>query len=186
MLLSCGGHDSSVDPQAEDICACSPTAPATSDYRHAAKHVPLPSGTPNEITVDTILGWPDGEPAFDAPRTGRELELFHIARAFLQFAWVRPSDCDITMEVSRTPDRNAPRVIVETSVDSEYCSSRRSLQQQLASLGEQVNKKSGELKQPRPVDVLGLAFQDFDHDRGSAQVATSWELHPAIVKLLPQ
>jgi hypothetical protein len=32
---------------------------------------------------------------------------------------------------------------------------------------------------------LGLAFEDFDHNRGSAQVATIWELHPAIVNLLP-
>ena len=31
------------------------------------------------------------------------------------------------------------------------------------------------------VDVLGLAFEDFEHDRG--HVATLWELHPAIVTL---
>jgi hypothetical protein len=186
MLLSCGGHDSSVNPQSEDICACSPSTAASSDYRHAAKHVPLPAGTADEITVDTVLGRPDGEPAFDAPRSGRELKLFHIAHAFLQFAWVRSTDCDVTMEIAGTADRNAPRVILETPVDSEYCSSRRSLQQQLAQFGEQVNKNSGELKEPRPVDVLGLAFQDFDHTRGSPKVATTWELHPAVVKVLSQ
>jgi hypothetical protein len=48
----------------------------------------------------------------------------------------------------------------------------------------------GELPQGLPADVMGLAFEDFDHSaiglqRGSAQVATVWELHPAIVTLLP-
>ncbi|HYL12778.1 MAG TPA: hypothetical protein VEV41_07070 [Terriglobales bacterium] len=36
-----------------------------------------------------------------------------------------------------------------------------------------------------PVDVVGLAFQDFEHNRGTLQVATEWELHPAIVTVLP-
>ncbi len=43
------------------------------------------------------------------------------------------------------------------------------------------------IAQPRPlalpVDVLGMAFEDFDHYRGSAQVQTIWELHPAIVTI---
>ena len=34
-----------------------------------------------------------------------------------------------------------------------------------------------------PVDVLGMAFQDFNHPRGTAHVATVWELHPAVVTL---
>lgn len=182
LITSCGGDETTTK---NNICDCSPTVAESSDYRHAAKHVPLPGGAPTEITVNTILGWPDTEPAFDAPRSGRELQLFHISQAFLQFAWVRPSDCDITMEISGTADRNAPRVIVETIVDSEYCPARTNLQQQLAALGEQVNTNSGDLKTPRAVEVTGLAFQDFDHQRGSALVATGWELHPAIVKVLP-
>jgi len=28
-----------------------------------------------------------------------------------------------------------------------------------------------------------MAFEDFDHNRGSVQVATIWELHPAIVTI---
>jgi hypothetical protein len=28
-----------------------------------------------------------------------------------------------------------------------------------------------------------MAFEDFEHNRGSAQVATLWELHPAIVTI---
>jgi len=43
------------------------------------------------------------------------------------------------------------------------------------------------IAQPRPlalpVDVLGMAFEDFDHNRGSVQVQTIWELHPAIVTI---
>ena len=28
-----------------------------------------------------------------------------------------------------------------------------------------------------------MAFEDFDHNGGSVQVATIWELHPAIVTI---
>jgi hypothetical protein len=42
----------------------------------------------------------------------------------------------------------------------------------------------GELPQSIRVEVIGLAFEDFEHNRGSAQVATVWELHPAIVNPL--
>jgi hypothetical protein len=28
-----------------------------------------------------------------------------------------------------------------------------------------------------------MAFEDFEHNRGSARVATVWELHPAAVNL---
>ena len=41
----------------------------------------------------------------------------------------------------------------------------------------------GELPRPLPVTVLGLPFEDFEHNRGSAQVATVWEIHPAIVTI---
>ena len=43
----------------------------------------------------------------------------------------------------------------------------------------------GELPQALPAEVLGMAFEDFEHNRGSGQVTTLWELHPAIVNLLP-
>jgi hypothetical protein len=42
----------------------------------------------------------------------------------------------------------------------------------------------GDLAQPLPVSVLGLPFEDFEHGRGSPQVSTVWEIHPAIVILL--
>ena len=47
------------------------------------------------------------------------------------------------------------------------------------------SQHGGELPQALTVDVVGMAFEDFEHDRGTAQVATLWELHPAIVNLHP-
>lgn len=186
MFLACG-EQSAQDSQAEDICACNPEETIARQYRGQAKHVPISPGPAEEISVRTILNWEvGGEPEPDAPRTGRELRLFRIPRAFLQLAWVNPGDCDLHLEISETASRNAPRVIVETSVDPGFCPARQGLKQQLAELGEQMHTGSGELRQPRPVEVLGLAFQDFQHRRGSSRVATVWELHPAVVSLLPQ
>ena len=88
-------------------------------------------------------------------------------------------------EISDTPDKNAPRVIVETPSDAEYCSSRQQLAAGLAS-GEGLTIGSGKLQEvtpPIPAEVVGLAFLDFEHHRGSKHVATTWELHPAIVTL---
>ncbi len=42
-----------------------------------------------------------------------------------------------------------------------------------------------ELPQAFPVDVVGMAFENFEHDRGTVQVGTLWELHPAIANLHP-
>jgi hypothetical protein len=69
---------------------------------------------------------------------------------------------------------------VETPVDSEYCSARQNLQAQLKKHGFLIDSQhGGELPKALPVDVVGMAFEDFEHDRG--QVATLWEIHPAIV-----
>ncbi|PYX88262.1 MAG: hypothetical protein DMG68_09080, partial [Acidobacteria bacterium] len=106
----------------ENICSCLPALPDLSDYRHAAKHVPIPSGTPTQITVQQMLTWPT-DPVLppDQPRFGRELQLVQIAQAFLVNASENPGDCDVHLEIAAIPDRNAPRVIIETPVDSEYC-----------------------------------------------------------------
>ena len=137
--------------------------------------------------MDTMLSWTQDafvDPA--APRTGRELQVFHIASGFLQEASVNGADCDVHFEISQTADKSASRVIVETPVDSEYCTARQSAQSQLAKHGFKLDSQhGGELPQGLPVEVLGMAFEDFDHNRGSAQVATIWELHPATVNLLP-
>lgn len=75
---------------------------------------------------------------------------------------------------------------METPIDSEYCPARQALESALAQQGFQLVAAAAsqtELSQALPVEVLGLAFQDFEHNRGSAQVATEWELHPAILSV---
>jgi len=170
----------------KDICGCLALEPDAADYRHNAKHVAIPSGTPREIDVATILAWPqDLALPIDQPRTGRELQLMHISQAFLENASVNPGDCDVHMEISQVASKTAPRVVIETPIDSEYCSARRSLQSQLKQKGFQLDiQHGGDLAQPLPVSVLGLPFEDFEHGRGSPQVSTVWEIHPAIVTLL--
>ncbi|HZU43124.1 MAG TPA: hypothetical protein VE994_10660 [Terriglobales bacterium] len=181
VIVSCGALQNHVT----NLCNCLPLEPDAVDYRHAAKHVPLPNVTPQEITVATILSWPQ-TPVLppDAPRTGRELQLFHVANAFLQNASVNPGDCDVHLEISATADRNAPRVIVETPVDSEYCTAREQIQSQLQAHGFKLDlQNGGDLAQPLLCQVTGLAFEDFEHNRGTSHVATLWELHPAVVTI---
>src|SRR6202022_1420941 len=151
------------------------------------KHQAIPSMAPVETDVKTMLSWPqDAFVAPDAQRTGRELQVFHVASAFLQEASVNAADCDVHFEISQTADKTAPRVIVETPVDSEFCSARQNAQSQLAKHNFRLDSQhGGELPQALPVEVLGMAFEDFDHNRGSVQVKTIWELHPATVNLLP-
>jgi len=146
----------------------------------------------SEITIDTIYTWAQTDPSsLDPPRTGIELQVFHVAVAFIQEVHMNSEDCDIHIEISQTADKNARRVIVETPVDAEFCSARKNIQAQLAQHGFRLDAEhGGELPQALPAEVLGLAFEDFDHSaiglgRGSAQVATVWELHPATVNLAP-
>jgi hypothetical protein len=170
----------------ENICNCQPLLPDISDYRHNAKHVPIPSGTPTVITVQDILGWattPVLPP--DQPRSGRELELVEVQQAYLQNASENPGDCDVHMEISATVDKNAPRVVIETPVDSEYCANRQLIQSTLAQHGFKMDTThGGDLIQPLPISVTGLPFEDFEHGRGSPQVATLWEIHPAVITFL--
>ena len=204
MIAACGGGASpppSVAPPAapvaqnapepapalDEICACTPNESINDDYRHDAKHVALGSLVGQEVTVGDILGWPPGDqPNFFAPRAGRELQMYRISRAYIQLAWETRGDCDLHLEVSASADKAAPRVIVETPVDPTYCPARRSLRDQLrARINFELNHGSGEIATPIPVEVIGLAFRDYDHRRGSIYVATPWELHPAVVNLLP-
>src|ERR1700680_726886 len=135
--FSCG----TVTQRIQDICNCLSVEPDALDYRHNAKHVALPTGTPQETDVSTILTWPvDLIPLpIDQPRTGRELQLVHVALAFLQNASINPGDCDVHLEISALADKNAPRVVVETPVDSEYCGARQSIQAQLKKHGFQLD-----------------------------------------------
>ena len=115
---------------------------------------------------------------------------------FPRWGWVmkdvnlvlREKELDIVRvrKVSDVSDKNAARMIVETPVDREYCSARQNIQAQLKQHGFRLNSRhGGELPQALAVDVVGMAFEDFEHDRGTTQVATLWELHPAIVNLHP-
>ena len=170
------------------ICNCTPTESDSNDYRHDAKRIPLPGGTPIETSVAEILTWDQpADPSFTAPRSGRELQLYHIAHAYLQAIWLEPGDCDMHVEISDVPDKHAPRMIVETPRDSEYCPARRTLESQVAAHG--ITNLYNHIQQdlmPQGVltEVTGLAFQDARHPRGSPYVATVWELHPAIVNML--
>jgi len=182
ILLSCGGHQKPLD-----VCNCTPTAPDSEDFRHNQKHVPLPNVTAQDITVATMLTWPQTPvPASDAPRSGRELQLFHIGKAFVQRTFEVQSDCDIHLEISDVADKGADRAIAEIPSDSEYCQTRQSFQAQLAAHNFTIgtNQDLGEIDPAIPVDVTGLAFEDEPHPtRGSALVKTIWELHPAIARL---
>jgi hypothetical protein len=186
LSVGCNGTTYGIlQPNPEDLCKCLPVEPDILDFRHLAKHVPIPAIAAQEIGVDTILSWTqDAVVAPDAPRTGRELQVFHLASAFLQEASVNGADCDVHFELSMTADKSAPRIVVETPVDSEFCSARQNAQSQLAKHAFKLDSQhGGELPAALPVNVLGMAFEDFDHTRGSAHVATIWELHPAIVTI---
>ena len=182
LLLSCGGHQKPLD-----VCNCTPSAPDTEDFRHNQKHVPLPNIAAQNITVATMLTWPQTPvPAADAPRSGRELQLFHIGNAFVQRTFEVLSDCDIHLEISDVADKGAPRAIAEIPSDTEYCQTRQSFQAQLAAHNFTIgtNQDLGEIDPALPIDVTGLAFEDEPHPtRGSALVKTIWELHPAKVSL---
>ena len=173
-----------------DVCKCTALDQGV-EYRHDEKHVPIPDMPPEDVTIETIYSWPQNDPlSIDPPRAGVELQVFHVS-GFVQEATLNSEDCDISLEISETADKSARRVIVETPVDSEFCSARKSLQTQLANHGFRLDAThGGELPQALPADVVGLAFLDFDHSaiglgRGSAQVGTLWEIHPAIVTLKP-
>jgi hypothetical protein len=187
LLLSCGGHQSQVDQTQLDLCNCAPAGPDSADFRHNQKHVPLLNIAAQDITVATMLTWPQTPvPTADAPRSGRELKLFHIGNAFVQRTFEVLSDCDIHLEISDVADKSASRAIAEIPSDAEYCQTRQNFQAQLAAHNFIIgtNQDLGDVDPALPIDVTGLAFEDEPHSsRGSALVKTIWELHPAKVTL---
>ena len=185
LSISSCSFDAVAPLQPKDLCNCVPFEPDTLDYRHAAKHVAIPNVAPIETDIPMILAWPqDLALPPDAPRSGRELQVFHVAQAFLQNASVNRGDGDIHLEISASASKSAPRVVVETPVDANFCPARQSIQSQLQQRGFTLDAThGGEIPTAIPADVTGLAFEDFEHNRGSAQVATLWELHPAQVTL---
>ena len=71
-------------------------------------------------------------------------------------------------------------------MDGEFCAARSNLRQALSARGVPIDQNGFDLTTPVPVDVLGLALQDYNHPRGTTHVATVWEIHPAIITVLPQ
>jgi len=172
------------------LCVCKPTHITKDDWRIEFKNEPLPKADAIDITAAAILQWPEGpEPGARNGRSGRELVLYRIPKAYLQTVFFRTSDCDLHLEISDAPNKSAPRMIVETPGTSEYCSPRATLFPDLERKGITITDVNQEIPQPFPVEVLGVAFRDQAHPvwftRGSDRVATLWELHPATVKILP-
>ena len=83
-VVSCNGQDFGfLQPTPQDLCKCVSLEPDIADYRHLAKHVPIPNIAAQEVSVGIVLTWPQ-DPVIppDAPRTGRELEVFHMRTHF--------------------------------------------------------------------------------------------------------
>ena len=122
--VSCNGQDFGVlQPTPKDLCKCLPIEPDIADYRHLAKHVPIPNIAAQEVSVEIILTWSQ-DPVIppDAPRTGRELEVFHIASAFLQNASVNAVDCDVVMEISQIADKSSSMTTSQsTALTLAFC-----------------------------------------------------------------
>ena len=172
------------------LCACKPTHITKDDWRIEFKNGDLPAGEPEQTSVKAILSWPEGsEPGPRTPRSGKELRLYRIPRAYLQTVFFRKSDCDLHLEISETSDKSAPRMIVETPGATEYCPARTQIYTDLQRRGIAVTDLNQELASPLPVQIVGVPFRDQAHPvwfaRGSDKVATLWELHPAIVQVLP-
>lgn len=173
-----------------NLCVCKPTHITKDDWRIEFKNGSLPGTEPFDTTAAAILQWPQGqEPGARTARSGRELILYRVQKAYLQTVFFRSSDCDLHLEISEEASKGAPRMIVETPGTPEYCSPRTTLFADLQRRGITVTDVNQELSQPPQVEVMGVAFRDQAHPlwfaRGSDKVATLWELHPAIVKILP-
>jgi len=112
-----------LQPNPEDLCKCLSIEPDIADFRHLAKHVSIPNIAAQEIGVDSILSWT--QDAFvdpGAPRTGRELQVFHLATAFLPEASVNAADCDVHFELSQSRnDLELHPAIVTIPEDSHVC-----------------------------------------------------------------
>jgi hypothetical protein len=170
------------------LCDCKPTHITKDDWRIEYKNGSLPHLQPEDTTVGAILAWPEGpEPGPRTPRSGPELKMYRIRRAYMQTIFLRKGDCDLHIEISEQPDKTAPRMIVETPGRPDYCTARTTIYAELSHRGILLTDLNQELSPPLPVEVEGVAFRDQAHTvwfaRGSDLVKTLWEIHPAIVKI---
>ncbi|HWY67724.1 MAG TPA: hypothetical protein VNX88_03615 [Terriglobales bacterium] len=171
------------------LCVCKPTHITKDDWRIEFKNESLPKAEPVDISAAAILQWAEGpEPGSRSARSGREMALYRVPKAYLQTVFFRASDCDLHLEISEEPSKTASRMIVETPGTQEYCLPRASFFADLERRGITITDVNQELSQPFPVEVIGVAFRDQVHPmgfaRGSDRVDTLWELHPATVRVL--
>src|SRR5215475_12622399 len=146
-------------PVREDqICDCKPTAISADDWRIAVKNVPLPGDVnPIDVTVKEILHWHEGSmPVATAPRSGPELQVYRIRRAYIQAAFLREGDCDFDLEISEEAGKDAPRMVVETPGMREFCPARRDFILGLGRHGVTLTNWSTEFAQPLPAEITGL------------------------------
>lgn len=170
------------------LCDCKPTHITKDDWRIEYKNGALPALQPEDTTVAAILAWPEGaEPGPRTPRSGPELKMYRIRQAYMQTVFLRKGDCDLHIEISEQPDKNAPRMIVETPGTSTYCAARTKMYADLQHRRISLTDLNQELSPPVLVEVEGVAFRDQAHTvwfaRGSDRVKTLWEIHPAIVRI---
>jgi hypothetical protein len=170
------------------LCDCKPTHITKDDWRIEYKNGSLPAIDPEDTTVAAILAWPEGaEPGPRTPRSGPELKMYRIRHAFMQTIFLRKGDCDLHVEISEQPDKNAPRMIVETPGTSTYCATRTKMYADLQHRGITLTDLNQELSPPLSVEVEGVPFRDQAHTvwfaRGSDRVKTLWEIHPAVVRI---
>ena len=127
-------------------------------------------------------------PVATAPRSGPELQVYRIKRAYIQAAFLREGDCDFDLEISEEARKDAPRMVVETPGMKEFCPARRDFVRALQRNGLVLTNWSQEFAQPLPAEITGLAFRDQWHPfwipRAGPRVETFWELHPAVIRIL--
>src|SRR2546427_4940182 len=79
-----------------------------------------------------------------------------------------PANWVVLFEISMTADKNAPRAIVETIVDSEFCFARQAAQSQLKKQGFTLDSSHvGEPPVALPIAVVGTRFAGFGPQPGS-------------------
>ena len=88
------------------------------------------------------------------------------------------------LEVSQSPDKNARRMIMKHLWITSFAVPDKIFKRSWPNMDSALTQTES------VAEVTGLASEDFDHNdigltRGSAQVTTVWELHLAIVKLVP-
>jgi hypothetical protein len=82
--VSCSGQDFGFfQPMPKDLARVFPLSPDISDYRHFAKHVPLPNVGAEQVSADVILSWSQDPIIPQRAKKWPGLDIFHIATSYL-------------------------------------------------------------------------------------------------------